>query len=65
MFAVLLLAATVAVSFAQEPSGVVHELGAARVLASKFFLSQYAVEDKDYVVDYRLYNIGDKVVFNF
>uniref|UniRef100_A0A914WM16 Translocon-associated protein subunit beta n=1 Tax=Plectus sambesii TaxID=2011161 RepID=A0A914WM16_9BILA len=60
MYTILLLAAAVAVSFGQEPTGVVQELGAARVLASKFFLSQYAVEDKDYVVDYHLHNIGDK-----
>lgn len=31
------------------------------IVASKFSLSQYAVEGMDYVMDYRLYNIGDKV----
>uniref|UniRef100_A0A914ZRM3 Translocon-associated protein subunit beta n=1 Tax=Parascaris univalens TaxID=6257 RepID=A0A914ZRM3_PARUN len=30
------------------------------IVASKFSLSQYAVEGMDYVIDYRLYNIGDK-----
>lgn len=33
----------------------------ARIIASKFLLSQYAVQDKEVVVDYRLYNVGDKV----
>ncbi len=37
------------------------EPDSARVLASKFSLSQYAVENMDYVIDYRLYNVGDKV----
>ncbi|VDN28601.1 unnamed protein product [Gongylonema pulchrum] len=32
----------------------------AHILASKFTLSQYAVEGMDYVIDYRLYNVGDK-----
>jgi len=30
------------------------------MLASKFLLSRYAVEEKEFVVDYRLYNVGDK-----
>lgn len=34
---------------------------AAHIVASKFTLSQYAVEGMDYVIDYRLYNVGDKV----
>jgi len=33
----------------------------AKILASKFLLSRYAVEDKEFVVDYRLYNVGDKM----
>lgn len=37
---------------------------AAHIVASKFTLSQYAVEGMDYVVDYRLYNVGDKVLFS-
>jgi len=32
----------------------------AKILASKFLLSRYAVEEKEFVVDYRLYNVGDK-----
>jgi translocon-associated protein subunit beta len=35
-------------------------LNSARILASKFSLSQYAVEDLDYVIEYNLYNVGDK-----
>lgn len=33
----------------------------AHIVASKFTLSQYAVEGMDYVIDYRLYNVGDRV----
>lgn len=33
----------------------------AKILASKFLLSRYGVEDKELVVDYRLYNVGDKI----
>lgn len=33
----------------------------AMIVASKFTLSQYAVEGMDYVIDYRLYNVGEKV----
>ncbi|OZC07470.1 Translocon-associated protein beta [Onchocerca flexuosa] len=32
----------------------------AHIVASKFTLSQYAVEGMDYVIDYRLYNVGDR-----
>ncbi|VDO36462.1 unnamed protein product [Brugia timori] len=32
----------------------------AHIVASKFTLSQYAVEGMDYIIDYRLYNVGDK-----
>jgi len=32
----------------------------AKILASKFLLSRYGVENKEFVVDYHLYNIGDK-----
>jgi len=35
-------------------------LDSARILASKFSLSQYAVENMDYVIEYSLYNVGDK-----
>jgi len=35
-------------------------LDSARILASKHPLSQYAVENMDYVVEYHLYNVGDK-----
>jgi len=33
----------------------------AKILASKFLLSRYAVEEKEFVVDYHLYNVGDKL----
>jgi len=33
----------------------------AKILASKFLLSRYAVEEKEFVVDYKLYNVGDKI----
>lgn len=33
----------------------------AHIVASKFTLSQYAVEGMDYVIDYRLYNVGNRV----
>ncbi|VDN05403.1 unnamed protein product [Thelazia callipaeda] len=33
---------------------------AAHIVASKFALSQYAVEGMDYVIDYRLHNVGEK-----
>lgn len=36
-------------------------IGSAHIIASKTSLSQYAVEGMDYVMDYRLYNVGDKV----
>jgi len=35
-------------------------LGEARLVASKFLLSNYAVEGKEFVIDYRIYNVGDK-----
>lgn len=35
----------------------------ARLVASKFLLSQYAVEEKEFVIDYHIYNIGDKVSY--
>lgn len=38
-----------------------YDIGAARLVASKNLLSQYAVQDKEFVVEYSLYNIGDKV----
>lgn len=41
----------------------VQELGMARIVASKFMLSQYAVENKDFIVEYKLYNVGDKASF--
>ncbi|KAH7732266.1 signal sequence receptor beta-like protein [Aphelenchoides avenae] len=59
--ALLCLALVLATVFAQDE--VVKEpaaLNAARVLASKFSLSQYAVENLDYVIEYNLYNVGDK-----
>jgi translocon-associated protein subunit beta len=37
-----------------------YELGMARLLVSKMALSQYAVESKDFVIQYVIYNIGDK-----
>jgi len=42
--------------------GVVEQkpLDSARIVASKFSLSQYAVENMDYVIEYRLYNVGDR-----
>ncbi|VDD91201.1 unnamed protein product [Enterobius vermicularis] len=36
-------------------------IGSAHIIASKTSLSQYAVEGMDYVMDYRLYNVGDKI----
>lgn len=36
------------------------EVTDAKILASKFLLSNYAVEGKEFVVDYRLYNVGEK-----
>jgi len=36
------------------------EVTDAKILASKFLLSNYAVESKEFVVDYRLYNVGEK-----
>lgn len=62
MFAtiVLLSLALVAVG-AQDASSDQLELGMARIVASKQLLSQYAVQDKEFVVQYNLYNIGDKV----
>uniref|UniRef100_A0A915D9P1 Translocon-associated protein subunit beta n=1 Tax=Ditylenchus dipsaci TaxID=166011 RepID=A0A915D9P1_9BILA len=35
-------------------------MDSARILASKFSLSQYAVENMDYVIEYSLYNVGDR-----
>ena len=66
LLCLLLLAASVACGvFGQESTGTVLELGSGRILASKFFLSQYAVEDRDYVVEYNLYNVGDRVSNHF
>jgi len=48
---------------AADPSGTGSDAGGtsdAKILASKFLLSRYAVENKDFVVDYHLYNVGDK-----
>jgi len=65
----LLIIASVAVIRAEEPpiqivaftSGAsMQPLGEARIVASKFLLSNYAVEGKVFVIDYRLYNVGDK-----
>ncbi len=47
-------------SQAPTTTPTVQQLDQARVLGSKFLLSQYAVEGKDFVIDYRLYNVGDK-----
>jgi len=52
-----------AVINAADPSGTGSDAGGtsdAKILASKFLLSRYAVENKDFVVDYHLYNVGDK-----
>lgn len=38
-------------------------MNTAHIIASKFGLSQYAVEGMDYVISYHLYNVGDKVQF--
>uniref|UniRef100_A0A915N5W2 Electron transfer flavoprotein subunit beta n=1 Tax=Meloidogyne javanica TaxID=6303 RepID=A0A915N5W2_MELJA len=35
-------------------------LNSARILTSKFTLSQYAVENMDFVIEYILYNVGDR-----
>lgn len=35
----------------------------AHIVSSKFTLSHYAVEGMDYVIDYRLYNVGGKVCY--
>ena len=35
-------------------------LNSARILASKFTLSQYAVENMDFVIEYTLFNVGDR-----
>ena len=47
-------------AFAEEGEGNTG-YDSAHIIASKFSLSQYAVEGMDYVIDYRLYNVGDKV----
>ncbi|KAL3092373.1 hypothetical protein niasHS_007582 [Heterodera schachtii] len=38
-------------------------LNSARILASKFTLSQYAVESMDLVMEYNLFNVGDRTAF--
>jgi hypothetical protein len=42
-------------------TGDFREIGSARLVVHKHLLSQYAVQDKEVVVEYTLYNIGDKV----
>jgi len=67
MFLCILISALLAHSVMAEDStkegvGVVEQvpLNSARILASKFSLSQYAVENMDYVIEYNLYNVGDR-----
>jgi len=60
----LLFAAAISHSSAADPptTGSADTGGTAdaKILASKFLLSRYAVEEKEFVVDYHLYNVGDK-----
>jgi len=58
----LLSVALVHLSLADEGVAQVQTqpLNSARILASKHPLSQYAVENMDYVIEYHLYNTGDK-----
>lgn len=60
----LLFAIAISLSSAADPtttgSSDTGGTADAKILASKFLLSRYAVEEKEFVVDYHLYNVGDK-----
>ncbi|GMS89961.1 hypothetical protein PENTCL1PPCAC_30612, partial [Pristionchus entomophagus] len=53
MFLLLLLMATALASAESDPKG-------AWILASKKIITSYAVQGKDYVVSYGLYNVGNR-----
>jgi len=63
IFAIYLFAVSLCVCKSQDAgtsTQPIHE-GSARLLISKFMLSSYAVEGKDFLVEYNIYNIGDKM----
>lgn len=62
MFRVALLAVIAAVALSSEEAEVA--LDSPRILASKFLQSMYAVEHMDLVIEYSLYNTGDKTAYH-
>lgn len=62
---VYVIALAISITYAADPAATggadAGSATDAKILASKFLLSRYAVEDKEFVVDYRLYNVGDKI----
>lgn len=57
---ITILVVTIMASFAFSQEVEKAPLNSARILASKLPLSQYAIENMEYVVEYFLVNVGDK-----